>query len=70
MTPILFRTGMTGQTAALLAPRPALSAYWDRIKARPSFATAFGPAQSGATAACAILPGVLRAAWGGLTGRY
>lgn len=70
MTPVIFRTGIPGQTKQLLSPRPKVSEYWNRLKARPSFQTVFGPAQSGGTAACQILPGVLKAGWGSLTGRY
>ena len=52
------------------SPTPQVSDYWNRIKERPSFKTVFGPAMSGATAATAVLPGLAKAVWGGLTGRY
>lgn len=59
-----------GQTRELLQPRPHLSDYYGRMKTRPSFAKVFGPAQSGATAARAILPAVGKAVWARVTGRY
>lgn len=40
------------------------------MKARPSYQQVFGPAQSGAAAACQILPGLAKAFLCGLTGRY
>ncbi|KAI8468425.1 MAG: glutathione S-transferase [Monoraphidium minutum] len=67
---VLFRTGTTGQTRELLSPRPNVSEYWTRMKARPSYQEVFGPGLAKSTAACQILPGVLKAAWGGLTGSY
>lgn len=70
MVPVIFRTGMTGQTRQLLEPRPKVSDYWTRMKARPSYQQVFGPALSGKTAACQILPGLAKAFWGNLTGGY
>lgn len=70
MTPVIFRTGITGQTKELLAPRPKVSDYWNRLKARPSYHKVFGPALSGATAAGLILPAVAKAWLASWTGRY
>ncbi|GBF89455.1 TCHQD class glutathione S-transferase [Raphidocelis subcapitata] len=70
MTPVIFRTGVAGQTKDLLAPRPKVSDYWDRLKARPSYQKVFGPALSGATAAGLILPAVAKAWLASWTGRY
>jgi hypothetical protein len=47
-----------------------VSEYWNRLKARPSYQTVFGPAGSGGTAACQILPGVVKAWWSSVSGRY
>lgn len=70
MTPVIFRTGIPGQTRQLLEPRPKLSDYWTRIKGRPSFVKVFGPAMSGATAAGCILPALVKAWLSGVTGCY
>lgn len=70
LTSILFRIGTVNQTGLYLKPRPMLSAYYNQMKARPSFKKAFGPTISKANAAMLILPCVLRAKWAALTGRY
>ena len=64
------RPAPQGQTRQLLEPRPKVSDYWARMKARPSYQQVFGPALNGKTAACQILPALLKAFWGNLTGGY
>ena len=59
-----------GQTKALLEPRPKVSEYYERLKARPSYLKTFGPALSPATTAVYILPALAKALLCQLTGCY
>lgn len=64
MTAILFRLGTVGATGEYLGPRPRVGAYFDRLKARPSFKTAFGPASSTWVQISSILPNLIKAKLG------
>eukprot|EP00879_Flechtneria_rotunda_P013342 GHRR01013932.1.p1 GENE.GHRR01013932.1~~GHRR01013932.1.p1 ORF type:complete len:174 (+),score=85.15 GHRR01013932.1:450-971(+) len=70
LTPLIFRLGMAGKTGEYLKPRPNVSNYYDRMKARPSFQKVFGPAQSKLTAARCILPALVKAQLASITGWY
>eukprot|EP00878_Enallax_costatus_P004115 GHUV01004343.1.p1 GENE.GHUV01004343.1~~GHUV01004343.1.p1 ORF type:complete len:195 (+),score=74.61 GHUV01004343.1:238-822(+) len=69
-TPVLFRLGMGNKTAYYLKPRPNVSAYYNRMKSRPSFHEVFGPASSSFTLAKALVPTLIRAQLASLTGQY
>lgn len=59
-TPVLYRVHNLNKQAEFLANRAQVQAYWKRIKARPSFKEAYGPAGDGLTALKLVGGGLLR----------
>jgi hypothetical protein len=56
--------------AEFIDPRPKVKAYYEAVRARPSYAAACAPASSGLTALRLIVPALLKSKFAALTRRY
>ncbi len=70
LTATLFRAGMGQGRERLLASRPALAAYWQRVKERPSFAQVYATSASGWKSLKLVGPALASATWGHFTRRW
>lgn len=69
-TPVLYRIFLAGKGDELMKPRPNVSAYYERLKQRPSYKEVFGPQENPLYAGSLVVPALFQAVFSKIFNSY